>query len=228
MLRIRTIRCIVPLLLTLLVSTQDFAYGLALYQSSSERKAIPDTEPWVTALVRTVIRELSSGKPVGGMDDSEAKAAQRTMASFGRLRSLELVNREVKGARHYTYQLGFKDLVVFLTVDLDAEDKLEGLHFRGELPLQTRLKIFDTAWETVNKEYFDPRFGGVDWAAARQRYRPQVASAKSYEEFATLMQQMFQGLHTSHLGILFNAGEVGPAVSSAIVWTGLSLRDIDN
>jgi carboxyl-terminal processing protease len=228
MLRVRTARFIVPLLLTLLVSTQDVAHGLVLYQSSSERKAIPDPEPRVTALVRNVVRELSAGKPVGGMDDSEAKAVQRTLASFGRLRSLELVNREVKTIRHYTYQLRFKDLVVFLTVDLNAEDKLEGLHFRGELPLQTRLKIFNTAWETVNKEYFDPEFGGVDWAAARQRYGAQAASAKSYAEFATVMQQMFQELRTSHVGILFNAGEVGPGISSPIIWTGLSLGDIDN
>src|SRR5688572_32305471 len=100
MLRTQTIRLIVPLLLTV-VSTQDSAYGLAMFQATSERKAIADTEPRVTALVRTVIRELSSGKPVGGMDDSEAKAVQRTLASFGRLRSFALVNREVKSARHY-------------------------------------------------------------------------------------------------------------------------------
>jgi hypothetical protein len=217
------------LLLTVcLVSTRDFAYGLPLYQSSSELKAIPDTEPRVTALVRNLIQKLSSGKPLDGMTEDEARAIREPFASFGRLKSLEFVNREVKATRNYTYQLTFRDLMVFLTVDLGAEDKLEGLHFRSvEISHKNRLKIFNTVWETINKEYFDPQFGGVDWAAVRQRYAPRVTSAKSDEEFTTAMAEMLQELpRTSHLGII--GEDMGAAMSFPILRTGLFFRDIDN
>jgi hypothetical protein len=39
-------------------------------------------------------------------------------------------------------------------------------------PLQVRQKTFDTVWKTVNERYFDPKFGGVDWAGIRKQYEP--------------------------------------------------------
>jgi carboxyl-terminal processing protease len=225
MLRIQASRFIAPLLLIAFISTQDFACCLAT--PSPQLKAIPDTEPKVTALVRSMIQKLSSGRPLEGVNKNDARGIQKDLTSFGRLRSLELVNREVKAKRTYTYRLTFSDVVGFLTIDLGAEDKLEGLHYWSELSLKTRQEIFNTVWETINKEYFDPEFGGVDWAAARQRYAPQAASAKNDAEFQTVLAQMLQELKTSHLGIT-GAEDFGAAMSFPILWTGLSFRDIDN
>src|SRR3989442_11184324 len=63
-----------------------------------------------------------------------------------------------------------------------------------------RIEVFDTIWKTINDEYYDPTFNGVDWAAARDRYRPRVEAAKDDGEFYVLISQMLldlRDLHTS-------------------------------
>ncbi len=40
------------------------------------------------------------------------------------------------------------------------------------------VKVFEKLWEAVNKEYFDPKFNGVDWAQLKAKYRPQVEARK--------------------------------------------------
>jgi hypothetical protein len=44
----------------------------------------------------------------------------------------------------------------------------------GDAPESVRLETFRIVWETVRDRYCDPTFGGIDWAAARERYRPLV------------------------------------------------------
>ena len=34
------------------------------------------------------------------------------------------------------------------------------------------LDCFEVVWQTVNDEYFDPTFGGLDWMEVHDRYRP--------------------------------------------------------
>lgn len=59
--------------------------------------------------------------------------------------------------------------------------------------------VLDAAWETVNETYFEPDFGGVDWPAVRDRYRPRVAAAANDDEFYRLLNQMLWELNVSHL-----------------------------
>jgi len=40
-----------------------------------------------------------------------------------------------------------------------------------------RQKVFETVWSTVNKEFYDAKFNGVDWQAAHDRYLPQARAA---------------------------------------------------
>lgn len=61
------------------------------------------------------------------------------------------------------------------------------------------LESFDLVWKTVNENHFDPAFGGVDWSAMRDRYRPQIASTSDIEEFTRITNQMLFELKTSHL-----------------------------
>src|SRR6185295_7466767 len=49
--------------------------------------------------------------------------------------------------------------------------------------LSKREEAFQIVWQTVNELFYDPKFGGVDWAQMRERYQPQVANARSDREF---------------------------------------------
>ena len=83
------------------------------------------------------------------------------------------------------------------------------------------LESFDLVWQTVNKSHFDTTFGGIDWMAMRDRYRPQIVSAKGIEEFNLITNQMLFELRLSHLLVasedmlkaymptLFSEGTVG-------------------
>jgi carboxyl-terminal processing protease len=65
-----------------------------------------------------------------------------------------------------------------------------------------QLDCFETVWRTVNETYFDPTFGGLDWQAVHDRYRPQVAAAQDDKTFYDLLNQMLYELKVSHIGAL--------------------------
>jgi carboxyl-terminal processing protease len=66
------------------------------------------------------------------------------------------------------------------------------------------LKVFEKLWETINNEYFDPKFNGVDWAQMKEKYRPRVEVAKTKQELHDVLQEMLGELHSSHLEVRFN------------------------
>ncbi|EKQ69335.1 periplasmic protease [Leptolyngbyaceae cyanobacterium JSC-12] len=59
-------------------------------------------------------------------------------------------------------------------------------------------KVFEQAWKTVNNNFFDPNFNGVDWQAMRQKYAPQAAEARSLEALSSVINRMLAELNTSH------------------------------
>lgn len=63
-------------------------------------------------------------------------------------------------------------------------------------------RVFDRAWSLVNRHYFDPRFRGVDWAAARDRYREQAIAASDEATLYGVLNQMCGELKESHLTAL--------------------------
>ncbi|HEY9632955.1 MAG TPA: S41 family peptidase [Coleofasciculaceae cyanobacterium] len=64
----------------------------------------------------------------------------------------------------------------------------------GQPPSQ----VFDEVWKTVNDNFYDQNFNGVDWKALRSKYEPQVKQAQSSEAVALLVNQMLSELKTSH------------------------------
>jgi carboxyl-terminal processing protease len=62
------------------------------------------------------------------------------------------------------------------------------------------LKVFDRAWDLVNRKFFDAKFRGVDWAAMRARYRPQAAQAPDTDQLYTIINTMLEELKESHVG----------------------------
>lgn len=63
---------------------------------------------------------------------------------------------------------------------------------------KSEVKIFDQVWQTVNENFYDPKFNGVDWKAIQQKYKPQAARTKSSQEIAGVINQMLSELRTSH------------------------------
>lgn len=63
---------------------------------------------------------------------------------------------------------------------------------------QDRAEIFEQVWRTIDEEYYDPNFRGVDWRAAHERYRPQAESAPGDAEFYGVFEQMLSELRDGH------------------------------
>jgi C-terminal processing protease CtpA/Prc len=61
-----------------------------------------------------------------------------------------------------------------------------------------RIEVFEKVWKSVNDKYFDLSFNGVDWNAARERYRSQISGLKSDQEFYALLNQMLGELRDAH------------------------------
>ena len=67
---------------------------------------------------------------------------------------------------------------------------------RAAVPL---LAVFDQTWATIDQQFYDPQFNGVDWQGVRARYRPRAAAARSEGELVTVIRDMLGELHSSHL-----------------------------
>ena len=66
-----------------------------------------------------------------------------------------------------------------------------------------RKAIFDTVWQTVNDEYYDPTFGGRDWQAIGDEYRQKLASVQDDDTFwRQVLNPMLWELGASHLAAL--------------------------
>lgn len=64
------------------------------------------------------------------------------------------------------------------------------------------VEVFDAAWNAVNANYFDRDFGGVDWEAMRERYRPIAEKAdNSVVLYQEAIRPMLASLHSSHLTV---------------------------
>ncbi len=66
------------------------------------------------------------------------------------------------------------------------------------LDMAQRMDIFKAIWETVNEEYVDPKFNGVNWKKVRKVYTPKVKKTPSDAEFHNLMRQMIGELRDRH------------------------------
>ncbi|MCH7603721.1 MAG: PDZ domain-containing protein, partial [Planctomycetes bacterium] len=85
--------------------------------------------------------------------------------------------------------------------------------------------IFDEVWTIVSEEFHDPNYGGVDWNSLRNRYRPEMESARGVEDCARIINTMLGELKTSHTGYytpeetayyglldIFNQGQFGEKI----------------
>lgn len=68
-------------------------------------------------------------------------------------------------------------------------------------------RVFDTVWNTVRRQYYDPGLHGVDWIAARDFYRPQALAAADDRGLYRTLSAMLDLLDDDH------AGAVSPAAA---------------
>lgn len=101
-------------------------------------------------------------------------------------------------------------LFLILTTTLSCTTKYRNMH------------SFETVWQTVNQVHYDPTFNGVDWRAAHEQYKPQIAAVANKKKDSTLLiNQMLFELNLSHLlavypndlkrhmPVLFAEGDIG-------------------
>lgn len=95
--------------------------------------------------------------------------------------------------------------------------------------VELNVDSFDLTWETVRDTHWDPDLNGVDWEAARSKYRPRVLAARSMSSAREPMREMLQELGQSHFRVIPGAAEVEPeeSLTDRIGSVGLSVRVID-
>jgi carboxyl-terminal processing protease len=71
-------------------------------------------------------------------------------------------------------------------------------------PEQKRLNLesFEFIWSTIHDQYWDPTFGGVNWTAVHDEFRPLIERAATMPESRSLMVQMLRRLGKSHFAII--------------------------
>ena len=88
-------------------------------------------------------------------------------------------------------------------------------------PRSSYQDTFQAVWQTINSNFFDPNFTGIDWQAVRERYRPQVEQVRDDAAFLALMQTMLRELPVSHLRIIVPGNRGAAAI-------GAQVRAIEN
>jgi carboxyl-terminal processing protease len=78
------------------------------------------------------------------------------------------------------------------------------------------LASFDEAWQTINDTYYDPTFGGLDWAGVRDTLRPEVERAATPDAARAIIRDMLSRLRQSHFSLL-TAPPAGAPAGDAVV-----------
>ena len=61
-------------------------------------------------------------------------------------------------------------------------------------------RVFDTAWNKVNRYYYDKTFNGKDWGKLGEKYRDEAMAAPDTDKLYEVINKMLSELKTSHLG----------------------------
>ncbi len=61
-------------------------------------------------------------------------------------------------------------------------------------------EMFDDGWRTMKYRFYDPKMHGIDWDAARAKYRPLVEYVGDRQELLNILNEMIGELNASHTG----------------------------
>lgn len=78
--------------------------------------------------------------------------------------------------------------------------------------------IFETVWRTVDRNFYDPTFRGVDWKGVGARYRSRLGVVRSDLAFDALVEQMLGELKVSHAFLIPPAGSAAarPSIGAKV------------
>jgi carboxyl-terminal processing protease len=62
--------------------------------------------------------------------------------------------------------------------------------------------LFDEVWKTINDQFYDPTFGGLDWPGVRDELRPKAAAATTIDAARAVVNEMLGRLKRSHFALL--------------------------
>ena len=107
--------------------------------------------------------------------------------------------------RKSSNQLNLTSLMLFIFVLLTAcgvskktESTIVAADAPASLSRQERIEIFEDVWNTINEQYYDSSFHGVNWQEVHNRYRPRVEAAASDIELYSLFEVMLAELRDAH------------------------------
>src|SRR5882724_1758373 len=89
-----------------------------------------------------------------------------------------------------------------------------------------RLAVFDSVWETIEDRYYDPKFGGVDWAGPSAAYRQAASDAKGTHELYDVLRRMIATLNDPHTRV-YSPEEKFDWWKPRFVSIGLVVREIE-
>jgi len=70
---------------------------------------------------------------------------------------------------------------------------------------QEKQIVFDEAWSTLNRFFYDPQFNGKNWQALRDEYEPYIEGARTPDEMRRDISLMIGDMDSSHSGISHRA-----------------------
>lgn len=112
---------------------------------------------------------------------------------------------------------------IILMIVFFAINQLGGIMYQKT----ERLKIFEQVWETVNEEFYDENFNGVNWNNIKAKYRTKITESDSL--FTHLNDMLFE-LNSSHCGVGL-LSDITKILSPYIfneATIGIDIRIIDN
>ena len=96
----------------------------------------------------------------------------------------------------------------------------------ASLSRQERIEIFEDVWKTINEQYYDSSFHGVNWQETHNRYRPRVETAENDVEFYRLFEEMLAVLRDAHTVFRHPQADVGNNINPPGS-VGISLGEVE-
>ncbi len=124
--------------------------------------------------------------------------------------------KAVQVAESTLFYLGQKGRIRRLSLDGKAGDPVP---FAARYTVDHREEaavVFDSAWQALADQFYDPQFHGVDWPGQREKYRPWALAASHESDFGDVMNLLLGELNASHMGYFLPGSDSGETTG----WTG--------
>jgi carboxyl-terminal processing protease len=102
--------------------------------------------------------------------------------------------------RHSRFILVIFWLVILISCGKPANEQrpLTSLPTSTPLSHSMQIKIFESTWNTINDNYIDPNYNGIDWNAIHKEYRGKIETGLSGPAFYGLMVDLINELGDNH------------------------------